>query len=370
MIGPFLFFAEGGDQVTGGGGERQASGTEPERAGCCDRAVMAASVPTAWYRRRATALSIYHCVLCAAHEAIDPPARELLEYFSEEQGTVPVELRRARDTPSNSRQRAAVNELRAYSLDVFLVGPLENCAEFPLMALRLVASNIVLVRAAGGETLLGRPFSSAMCVLFGGLAPFARMEKLPVPALLDCERIQQLIAVAVGMDDAERAWVGLDAIAMLMGVLFSNAIRVFPRTPFDSYMGKLRRVDDAHARAAAMERVWAAVACATVTERGEGAARPSASELDALMRRQCAFGVGALFRLHPKINHCCDANTQAESYQFENAMIQIPARRAIKRSEQLSLSYTSTALTNEFLRRFVHCSQGLHLPMCVRSDCL
>ena len=353
---------------------------------------------------RSAAFRDYHCALCTGEPipprqkaGAAPPSdatQELIEYFEEsdeeEPDGSPAKQRNAAaaallrwgaedDFSAVTPQTAAKAELYAYCSDVLAEGPLEHCAEFPLLALRLVATGLALVRSSSGEAWLRQPFGGAVAPLFGGLAPFARMAEQKLPPLLDYERVWTLIATLTGMSTAEREWADLASLKMLFGVLFGNAIRIFPRAPFDAYMGRIRRLGS-KSKAKALERVWRAVGAAvaaeavgvreTVSETAAGSAErgadqtpvaaavavvakaaappPPAGELDALMRKHCAVGAGAVFRLHSKINHACDANTQAEAYPFDNGMIQIVARRAIKKNEQLTLCYTNPKLTGDY----------------------
>jgi hypothetical protein len=282
---------------------------------------------------RDTALSTYHSVVCPGlpaavvsaleQEAVPLPAtaaEELLQFFegdSEEEAAEADEPRAAAAT--HARQAEAALELRTYCQEVLGEGPLEHCCEFPLMVLRLVAMALALARRPGGDTLLRQPFCNAPATaeagpessLFGGRAAFARGSIEALPALIDYSRVHGLVAGATHMSAAELAWVDHEALKRCFSLCFSNTIRIFPRTPFDCYLGRLRRAPSLQRRAG-MEKVWVAVDAVVAGEAEQEAAeeeeeqaggggsgsrmggshsqirRPLPGELDAVMRRRVA----------------------------------------------------------------------------------
>jgi hypothetical protein len=134
---------------------------------------------------------------------------------------------------------------------------------------------------------------------------------------------------------SERQWCGVSAVELLFQILFANAIRVSPQTPYDIYMGQLRHANsdvrrDAHTRAH------------TLVNDIAGDVAPS--EMDRVLREQCGFSVAAIYCLHSKINHACDFNCQVEPYHFDNCLIQVVATTSIKAGGDLCTSYVDPGL--------------------------
>ena len=298
----------------------------------------------------ATAAGSYHAVLCqlpleAVAAAPEVVRQDLLAYYADDDGggdgtdALPMP-RLPLAVPASGPALVATAKLQAYC-EGFLGGALDKCAVFPLMALKLVAMAVHRRRTDA------EPLQSFEAALVGPqLDPWGlyaqAMEVLPVA--MDTHTIWELIVSAVGMSDEEQDWAGgKEAIQLVLAVLFSNGIKITPQSPFDVYMGRVRREGNEERRASVLTAVQQLVKdhCHQRQEQHGKAADAAADgdgcdatldhpvvevargDMDDLLRSMCGVSVGALYATHSKINHSCDFNAQVEGYHHQNSLIQV-----------------------------------------------
>ena len=275
----------------------------------------------------------YHRVLCggarslqAAVAAVPATAKdELMEYFEEE-----AEAEAEAQPLAQLAKAHAAARLRAYCGE-FACGALERCAEYPLMALKLIAMALSELRSGLRNTATTPSFEDAL--VGAGELPwgtYATATGRQGPKAMDSAIIWPLIVEATSMSTAEQAWAGGEpAVELILGVLCANGIRITPRSPFDIFMARIRQEGNDHRRAAVRLAVENLVKSAHEAkgDGGQGdAARPcAAGEMDDLIRGMCAVSVGALYAAHSKINHSCDFNCEVQGYHFDNCLIQVSA---------------------------------------------
>lgn len=277
----------------------------------------------------------YHRVLCGGAKSLQAavvavPARakdELMEYFEEEEEEAEAE------PLAQSPKAQAAARLRAYCGE-FAGGALERCAEYPLMALKLIAMALSELRDADTTPSFEDALVGAGELAWGAYATAAGDEGPKVA--MDSAVIWPLVVEATGMSTAEQAWAGGEsAVQLVLGVLCANGIRITPRSPFDIFMARVRQEGNDQRRAAVRLAVGKLVKSAHEAQ-GDGgqgvAARPcAAGEMDELIRGLCAVSVGAVYAAHSKINHSCDFNCEVEGYHFDSCLIQVreDSRRTI-----------------------------------------
>lgn len=224
-----------------------------------------------------------------------------------------------------SKKAKAFAKLRAYCQE-FVDGALGRCAEYPLIALKLVAMAVSGLRTARCNKTELPSFEDALVgateLQWGN---YATAPGDGAPKAMDRAIIWSLLVEATGMSTDEQAWAGGAAsVEYILGVLCANCIRITPRSPFDIFMARLRQEGNEQRRAAVLVAVQKLVQdtheARRDVEQGEGCA---AGEMDELIRGICGVSVGALYAVHSKINHSCDFNCEVEGYHFDNSLIQV-----------------------------------------------
>lgn len=288
---------------------------------------------------RAVAAASYHAVLCGGGAGAGGCSEAAAVVSDAQARDKPVASLEPAPAAAQSKQAAASDQLRAYCGE-FVGGALDRCAEYPLMALKLIAMAISELRAATSDTKQQQQLCFQQALVGAaelgewGLYAVGASEQLPTT--MSAAVIWPLMVDAIGMSSEEQAWLGgVAAVELVLDVLCSNGIRITPRSPFDIYMGRLRREGNEERRAAVLVAVQKLVEGALEDQALAGAGSGdgtelscAAGEMDELLRDMCGVSVGGLYAVHSKINHSCDFNSEVEGYHFDNTLIQVRHRTA------------------------------------------